>query len=132
MVVCPLVSLRLAIVLSVLLLFTDFDYPFGFFKLFLTPTHWYSPGVLRFQDYPMPGVSLAITDSDIYINYHFTSYAERLRVRVGSYRSLLITIGLAPLTWMRVLYICPRVSPNNYESWYRRNKMKKIQQNNNR
>jgi hypothetical protein len=39
MVVCPLVSLRLAIVLSVLLLFTDFDYRFGFFNLFLTPTH---------------------------------------------------------------------------------------------
>ena len=34
-VVCPLVLFRLAIVLSVLLRFTDSDCPFGIFKLFL-------------------------------------------------------------------------------------------------
>ena len=34
-VVCPFALLFLAIVLSVLLLFTDTDYPFGIFKLFL-------------------------------------------------------------------------------------------------
>ena len=34
-VVCPFVLFRLAIVLSVLLQYTDSDYPFGIFKLFL-------------------------------------------------------------------------------------------------
>jgi hypothetical protein len=37
-VVCPFVLFLLAIVLSVLLRFTDSDYPFGIFKLFLYPT----------------------------------------------------------------------------------------------
>jgi len=35
-VVCHFVLFSLAIVLSVRLLFTDSDYPFGFFKFFLT------------------------------------------------------------------------------------------------
>jgi len=34
--VCPFVLLLLAIVLSVLLRYTDSDYPFGILKLFLT------------------------------------------------------------------------------------------------
>jgi hypothetical protein len=34
-VVCPFVLFLLAIVLTVLLRYTDFDYPFGIFKLFL-------------------------------------------------------------------------------------------------
>ena len=34
-VVCPFVIFPLAIVLSVILQFTDYDYPFGIFKLFL-------------------------------------------------------------------------------------------------
>ena len=35
-VVCPFALFLLAIVLSVRLRYTDFDYPFGIFKLFLT------------------------------------------------------------------------------------------------
>ena len=37
-VVCPFVLFPLIIVLSVLLLYTDSDYPFGIFKLFFSPT----------------------------------------------------------------------------------------------
>ena len=37
-VVCPFVLFLLAIVLSVLLRYTDSDYPFGIFKLFLSPS----------------------------------------------------------------------------------------------
>ena len=38
-VVCPFVVFVLTIVLSVLLRYTDYDYPFGIFKLFLLRTY---------------------------------------------------------------------------------------------
>jgi hypothetical protein len=37
-IVCPFVLFILAIVLFVLLLYTDSDYPFGIFELFFSPT----------------------------------------------------------------------------------------------
>jgi hypothetical protein len=40
-VVCPFVIFLLTIVLSVLLRFTDSDYPFGIFKLFLIPFKYF-------------------------------------------------------------------------------------------
>jgi len=40
-VVCPFVLFLLAIVLSVLLRYTDFDCPFGIFKFFLTDTMFF-------------------------------------------------------------------------------------------
>ena len=46
-VVCPFVLFLLAIVLFVLLRFTDSDYPFDIFKLFLHKYEWFTIGTLK-------------------------------------------------------------------------------------
>jgi hypothetical protein len=61
-VVCPSVLFLLAIVLSVLLRYTDSDYPFGIFKLFLLLHfhHWY---ITQFYHlYKLTGYNMNVND----------------------------------------------------------------------
>jgi len=49
-VVCPFVLFLLPIVLSVLLRYTDSDYPFGIFKLFFLQKHFLMDPVTNMSD----------------------------------------------------------------------------------